>query len=176
MAGNTSIQIPTNLSDPIAIRRTLIAIVEAIDIAFNNKGNKVLATESDIASTNSVIDALKNLVQQEATNYLRKDGSAQATGVLKYSSVVAISSDIDIVHKKYADNPVFTRSYTTLVNITNDTDIPHKKYVDDKYKSNVAIPNLSISASSTYQQSEVQAIITKVNDLLNALRGVNIIS
>lgn len=176
MAGSTSIQIPNNLSDPIAIRRTLIAIVEYIDIAFNNKGTKVLATESDIINTVKIINALKQLVQQEAVNYLRKDGSAQATDVLKYSSVLAISSDIDIPHKKYVDSPVFTRSYTTLVDIVNDTDIPHKKYVDTRYASNISVSNLSITAGATYSQSDTQAIIDKINSLLNTLRGVNIIS
>jgi len=49
---------------------------------------------------------LVGLADDDHPQYLLTTGARDVTGVMKYSSIVAISNDADIVHKKYVDDLV----------------------------------------------------------------------
>jgi len=155
MAGSTFIPVPTDITDATSLRRFLMKLVEQLDIAFGNRGNSPFTQTND---TIGYIDTINNTLLQiqnslNSLNNLQDDYSV-LTGVRDYTNVVG---------------------YDTNKTFIADTDIVSKKYVDDRHPEQPAITSLSQTISATYVQAEVQAISSKVDSILVALRLANII-
>lgn len=107
MEGKTYIQIPTDLSNPLVMRRTLMAIVEYIDVAYKNRGTSSFVSSLDLSDVDT---KLSNLTQQvnylvtQIGNYVRKDGAITITGALSYDNEIEATQPKHLVTKGYVDS------------------------------------------------------------------------
>lgn len=155
MPNSTFIQVPSDLSDPIVLRRFLLVLIQQLDIAFGNRGDT--ATTSSLTELQATINTINTVISGllsssiAASTYVRQDGGTDFTGIQSYSVHPTFSVDEELIDKKYADD-----------NFTNN---PQQSDPGD----------LNQTISGTYNQAQVQAISDKVDTILAALRSANII-
>ena len=166
MALSTFIQIPNDISNDEVLKRFLNKLIEQLDIAFGNRGDNPFSTSSTIsndfiqmnqsiadivAQINNELQALYDEINKtiDSSNYLLKDGSVAATGILKYEQAHTFQNDNDIISRKGAE---------------------------DLRPTQGAISDLTQAITDPPTQSEVQNIQDKVNQILAALRAAKIIA
>lgn len=73
-----------------------------------DSGGKIDNSLINVSSLNALLDhgALTGLGDDDHSQYSRADGTRDFTGVVKYSSLVSITLDPQIVHKKYVDDSI----------------------------------------------------------------------
>lgn len=191
MAGNTFIAIPPNIADPVNLKRFLNLLVEKLDVAFGNRGTSPFANEKAISKQITTISDLIDAINETSLLYSKLDGTRDFTNIVGYDNDKTFIADTDIVAKKYVDTEI-----TTLTEYVDETFEP---IITDKGTAfnvdfgttsgtateggtttnnpeQTAIASLSQTISATYVQAEVQAISSKVDAILSALRSANIIA
>ena len=165
----TFLTVPRDLSDLQSLRRFLERLMQEVDRAYGNRSTAPFATSDAtseaLAAIDIAIETINNTLSNVAASeieYLKKDGSRLATGILQYTTGLVIAADNDLVDKKY---------------------------VTDNFTNNPMQPNISslslslVTASAAYSQSEVQSIADdlnatslKVDAILSALIAANLIN
>ena len=191
MAGNTFISIPPNISDPVSLKRFLGLLVEKLDIAFGNRGTSPFANTDVISSEIKTINDLIVAINEAVLLYCKLDGSTDFTGIVSYDTNKVFTADTNLIDKKYVDTKA-----TTLTNYVNDNFEPIIETKGTAFNVDFGtttgtvteggtttnnplqdpISSLNQTISSTYTQSEVQAISSKVDAILATLRLANIIT
>lgn len=147
--GYTRMQLPSNISDQVILRRVLEDIILAVDRLEGNRGGEKLGSQEDVLGNFNSIRELRANINQLAQQYLKVDGSIEARGLLTYSD---------------------------LFEPTNDLHIPTKKYVDDLYRPQVSPLTMTQLISATPTKIEVEAIQDKLNELINSLKDTLILT
>lgn len=205
MVGSTFIQVPHDVVDAISLKRFLVKLVEQLDIAFGNRGTTSFLTQAEGNQTTLRVQQVENSIQflnGLQSSYSTLDGTRNYTDIISYDTNKVFTTDTDIISKKYVDDLINilsglqnsystldgARDYTGIISydldkvFTTSTDIISKKYADDLVIGltanpvQAAITSLAQTISATYVQTEVQAISSKVDTILSALRSANIIS
>lgn len=192
MAGSTFMQIPSDVTDPRSLRRFLDKLVQQLDVAFGNRGDGAFTTEQNFLEGVATIDDVLAAVNAEALKYSKLDGSREYTDLVSYNFSPTFSSNNQIVTKQYVDNSVNAKidkdgsenftgivSYDSDKTFTDDKELVAKKYVDDNFTNNTqqaTIADLSQTISDPPTQAEVQTISDKVDAILSALRGADVIA
>ena len=146
MADDSFIAVPPNVStDPVALRRFLLRLIEQLDVAFGNRGSSAFASANALGSTRIL------LAGEAADKYVPLDGTKAATGILSYNEDKAFTDDAELVAKKYVDDGFVQQGVAT-----DPTD-------------------LALTASFGYVQAELQAVADKVDAILAELRVVGLI-
>lgn len=180
MANSTFIQVPANITDAATLKRFLEKLILQLDIAFGNRGNNAFVTSSvlddSVASLQDVIDQ----ISQAASNYSKLDGSRDYTGVVKYDTDFTLTDDLSLTHKKFVDDTfepiIATKGSAFNVNFGTTSGTATEGGTTTNNPEQPAIANLSQAISATYSQAQVQAISSKVDSLLVALRLANILA
>jgi hypothetical protein len=154
MVGSTFIQVPHDVNDATSLKRFLQKLVEQLDIAFGNRGDAAFVTSSTSTTNLEQLQNSINAIASSLSNYSTLDGSRDYTGIVGYNIDKTFTTSTDIISKKYADDLV--------IGLTSNPE-------------QVAITSLAQTISATYVQGEVQAISSKVDAILVALRNANII-
>lgn len=154
MAGSTFIQVPHDVNDTMSLKRFLQKLVEQLDVAFGNRGDTAFITTSDNTTNLTQLQNSINSIASLQGTYSTLDGSRDYTNVVGYNANKTFTTSTDIISKKYADDLV--------IGLTANPE-------------QAAITSLAQTISATYVQSEVQAISSKVDAILVALRSANII-
>ena len=180
MANSTFIQVPPNVTDPATLKRFLEKLILQLDVAFGNRGTNAFVTDSFLSGNLTSINDVINAINQEALKYIKRDGTRNFTDKISYDTSYTFDDDRNLVDKGYVDdtfepiiatkNTAFNKAFGT----TADTVTEGGTTTNNPEQS--AISSLAQTISATYVQSEVQAISSKVDAILVALRNSNIIS
>jgi len=171
MAGNysTFIQVPSNVDDPMVLKRFLDKLIQELDVAFGNRGDSRFAKpeemqgfventsfENELAELNAKLNSMQEEIDRlkevklpfDINDYMPKDGSEDFTGIVSYDT-----------------NKVFT----------NGKQLVSKNYVDFMHPTQPAIYNLQLVISDPPTPDEIYTIIDKLHETLTALRDSRII-
>jgi len=176
MEGKTTIQLPLDLTNQVALKRFLLELINYVDMATGLKGNAKVSTEP------WVINNLAGYTTNVALNT-----TLEAYGTKDYitSQLLPYATDSDINN---ALLPYATQSYviSALVGYATESYVTSalvgyatESWVSTNYTYNPEQTTealLSQTISTTYVQSEVQAISTKVDNILGKLALANIIA
>lgn len=185
MAGNTFIQVPNDITSPIILKRFLGKLILELDKAFGNRGQVSFASNKDL---NKFLVSLNTQIEEvvtEGLTYTKLDGSRPNTGIQTYSDSFVFTNANDLITKVYVDDEITTLTEyldTEIVNLTNYVDdeiFTLTNYVDTNFTNNpiqASIAELALTISNPPTQAEVQAIASKVDDILVKLRDSNIIN
>ena len=170
---STKIQVPSNVADPIVLKRFLNTIVEQLDLAFGYRGNTPFVSEADLVATQGNLTVIN-------ANLLAANAAALAALKQAEEELEALIADGDASTLSSANSYADTGDTTTLSSAhsytdTNSTDNPEQAAIAD-------LGQTTTTVSATYVQTEVQAIADdlksaadKVDVVLAALRSANII-
>jgi len=148
MVGKSTIQIPSNVGDATVLKRFLLELVNYIDTA------RGLKDGDNVITLSYVSDVIKPYVDDSFIGYATESWVTN-TALASYATESWVTST--------ALSGYATESWVTNLAYTSNPE-------------QTAIADLNQTISATYTQSEVQAISDKVDDMLSALRGSNIIS
>jgi len=151
MADDSFIRIPPDVANPEVLRRTLLRLVEQLDVAFGLRGGPRFSTIAETNSVSSQAQQIQVLLSEEAAAlYVRLDGGVEITAPLKYAANETFTDDKELIAKKYADD-----NFTNNPQGTDPGDLSQ-----------------TITGPSV---AEVQAISDKVDAILAELRVASII-
>ena len=185
MAGNTFIQVPNDITSPIILKRFLGKLILELDKAFGNRGQVSFASNTDLNKYLVSLNTQLEEVVTEGLTYTKLDGSRPNTGIQTYSDSFVFTNANDLITKYYVDTEITTLTEyvdTEITTLTNyvDTEINTlTEYVDTNFTNNpiqASIGSLALTISNPPTQAEVQAIASKVDDILVKLRDSNIIA
>ncbi len=114
MVGNnnsTFIQLPSDVTNPMELRRFLDKLVEQLDVAFGNRGDGSFVTNGNFLGGVGSIKDLIDAINREALNYSKIDGSRDYTAFIGYDQDTmdvfnASAADADLAPKKYVDDAI----------------------------------------------------------------------
>lgn len=146
MASNgTLIQIPDNVDDKITLRRVLDRIVQEVDELKGHRGGDGSAQASQLVSTATSLDELRQDFNDLDNQYIRSDGKTTIKKPLTYSSKVKPKGN-NLVDAEYVD----TKLSEELLTLS-------KKFV----KKQTIAP---LPAGATNAQ-----IVAKINEIIDAI-------
>lgn len=180
MANSTFIQVPANIADIATLRRFLEKLILQLDIAFGNRGNNAFVTTTILDNSAASLQDVIDQISQAVSNYSKLDGSRDYTGIVKYDTDFVLTNDFSLTHKKFVDDnfePIIaTKGSAFNVNFGTTSGTATEGGTTTNNPKQTAIANLSQTISTTYSQAQVQAISSKVDSLLAALRLANILA
>lgn len=117
MQTNSFIALPTNLEDPIVLRRFLSILIERLDMAFGARGNQGFAGVNRLGVTTATLSDVVRKVNTLALNSINKD--EPLTTILQYTNNVSISHGNDLVSKDYVDSLYIPQPSIPLISSTS---------------------------------------------------------
>jgi len=180
MAGSTFIQVPANVTDAGTLKRFLEKLILQLDIAFGNRGSNNFAKADAVSANITNIQELIAAINAAAVNYSLLDGTRPYTVLVSYATDLIPSDDKNLIPKKYADDtfePIigpkgdaFNKNFGITSGTVREGDNASKNVEQS------AITSLGLTISNPPTQAQVQAISDKVDAILVALRGADIIA
>lgn len=179
MANSTFIQVPPNVTDAAALKRFLEKLVLQLDVAFGNRGAGGFAPTITFQQGVLSIQDIAQAISKEAVMYSKLDGSRQYTDIVSYATDKTFTDGKELIAKKYADDTfepmIATKGTAFNNNFGTSTGTVTEGGTTTNNPKQTAIADLNQTISATYTQAEVQAISDKIDDILGALRGANIV-
>jgi len=163
MEGKTTIQLPLDLTNQVALKRFLLELINYVDMATGLKGNAKVSTEPWVTGALAGYVTTSSLTTL-LTGYVTD--SSLSTTLDGYTTNISLSTTLS----SYA-----TQSYVTsaLVGYATESWVS-TNYTNNPEQATEAL--LSQTISLLYSQSEVQAISTKVDNIISKLALANIIA
>jgi len=185
MADNqaTFIQLPMDIEDPEQLKRFLSKLLEQLNIAFGNIGVSAFAdlntTNNSINSINSNIGSIElkittnsNSINTNSSNITTNSNSITTNSnniSVNSSKITTINNELPNYEPKFTKNTAFNKNFGT----TSGTVTEGGTTTNNPIQSSIAKLTQAISSPPT--QVEVQTIQDKVNSIITALTGANII-